>query len=265
MKQIKKRVVMVLCMVACLFSLSACGKVEEEVSSMDPMISEGLQQQTVALLEQIVAIPADQMSMVIDSNREAGSEALAVGLEGYVGLADDLGAYVSVGTGSVKETDDGYEIAVDAVFEQRECEFVINLDEDMVNIVSMSFNPVYSVGENMTRAALNTLLGMGTVFIVLIFISWLISCFKYISVIEQKMKKGSAAPAAPKAAPAPVPAATPAPVALSTVAAAGADEEEMEQLAIMTAIIEHTRRNASTDSLVVRPIKRASGNRWKRS
>lgn len=249
-------------MVACLFSLSACGKAEEEVSSLDPMISESLQQQTVALLEQIVSIPADQMTMVIDSNREAGSEALAVGLEGYVGLVDELGAYVSAGTGSVKETDDGYEVAVNASFEQRACEFVIGLDEDMVNIVSMSFNPEYTLGENMTKAGLNTLLGMGTVFIVLIFISLLISCFKYINVFEQKMKKGGAAAPAPIPAPAP---AAPAPVALTTAAAAGADEEEMEQLAIMTAIIEHTRRNASTDSLVVRPIKRAAGNRWKRS
>ena len=263
MKQIKKKVLMVLCMAACLFSLTACGTAAKEASGMDPMISEGLQQQTVALLEQIVSIPADQMDLVIEQNRDAGAEAVAAGLEGYVGLLDELGAYQSVSTSAVKEIDDGYEITVNAVFEQRECSLIVGIDEDMVNITTMSFNPVYTVGENMTRAALNTVIGMGTVFIVLIFISWLIDCFKYISIFEQKMKKGgAAAPAAPAPTPAP---AAPAPVALTTVAAAGADEEEMEQLAIMTAIIEHTRRNASTDSLVVRPIKRAAGNRWKRS
>lgn len=37
-----------------------------------------------------------------------------------------------------------------------------------------------SLGEKMADAAGNTLMGMGTVFLVLIFISLLISCFKFI-------------------------------------------------------------------------------------
>ena len=128
----------------------------------------------------------------------------------------------------------------------------------MTSITGMSFAPVYSLGENMEKAALNTLMGMGTVFIVLIFISLLISCFKCISAFENKKK--AAAPAAPAPAPA-----APAPVALTTAAPAGTDDAEMERLAVMTAIIEHRRRTASSDSLVVRPIKRSAGNRWKRS
>ena len=160
--------------------------------------------------------------------------------------------------GTVKEIDDGYEVTVDTVFEKRACAFSITITEDMTSITGMSFAPVYSLGENMEKAALNTLMGMGTVFIVLIFISLLISCFKCISAFENKKK--AAAPAAPAPAPA-----APAPVALTTAAPAGTDDAEMERLAVMTAIIEHRRRTASSDSLVVRPIKRSAGNRWKRS
>jgi len=255
MKQIKKRVLLALCMVACLFSLSACGKAEEEVSGVDPMLAESLQQQTVSLLEQIVTIPADQMPMVIDSNRDAGAEGLAVGLESYVGLADELGAYVSSGAGYVKETDDGYEVSVNAVFQQRECEFVIGLSEEMVEIVSMSFNPEYTMGETMTKAGMNTLLGMGTVFIVLIFISLLISCFKYINVFEQKMKNKGAkeAPAAP--APAPVAAA---PVVEENLV------DDLELVAVIAAAIA-AYEGTSADGLVVRSIRRAPGNKWKRA
>ena len=252
MKQIKKQVLLVLCVVACLFSLTACGKTTDAGSGIDPMTEESLKQQTVTLLEQMVSIPADQMTTIVEQNRKAG-------LETYVGLEDDLGAYVSSGEGTVKEIDDGYEVTVDTVFEKRACAFSITITEDMTSITGMSFAPVYSLGENMEKAALNTLMGMGTVFIVLIFISLLISCFKYISVFENKKK--AAAPAAP-AAPAP---AAPAPVALTTAAPAGTDDAEMERLAVMTAIIEHRRRTASSDSLVVRPIKRSAGNRWKRS
>lgn len=260
MKQIKKQVLFVLCMVACLFALTACGKASDTGSGIDPMVQESLKQQTVTLLEQVTAVPADQMTMIIEQNRKTGSEALAAGLESYVGLEKDLGAYISSGETSVKEIDNGYEVTVDAVFEKRACVFSIDLDEEMTTITGMSFAPVYTLGENMEKAGLNTLMGMGTVFCVLIFISLLISCFKYISVWENKKKE--TAPAAPAPAPA---AAAPAPVALTAAAPAGTDDAEMERLAIMTAIIEHRRRTASTDSLVVRPIKRSAGNRWKKS
>ena len=44
-------------------------------------------------------------------------------------------------------------------------------------------------GERMSRAGLNTLMGMGTVFIVLIFISLIISCFKFIPRLQAAFNK----------------------------------------------------------------------------
>ena len=61
----------------------------------------------------------------------------------------------------------------------------------------------------MERAALNTVIGMGTVFIVLIFISLLIYCFRFINIFENKMKK-SEKPAEEASAPAAVPVEEPA-------------------------------------------------------
>ena len=116
MKQIKKQVLLVLCVVACLFSLTACGKTTDAGSGIDPMTEESLKQQTVTLLEQMVSIPADQMTTIVEQNRKAGSEAVAAGLETYAGLEDDLGAYVSSGEGTVKEIIDGardYEVTVE--------------------------------------------------------------------------------------------------------------------------------------------------------
>ncbi len=166
-------------------------------------------------------------------------------------VADELGALVSVGEAVVQQTEDGYEISLPAVFEKRECEFAISLTEDMVNIVSMSFNPVYTVGENLARAGMNTVMGMGTVFVVLIFISFIIDCFKYIGKAEKKP--------APAAVPAPAPA---------PVAAAPAVEEnladDLELVAVITAAIAAS-TGASSDGLVVRSIKRAPASKWKRA
>ena len=265
MKQIKKRIAWILCMAACIFSLSACSGILEEAEPVDPMVAENLTSQTTMLVSNIVSIPQDQMSLVIDQNRQNGAEAVAAGLESYMGMEDDLGAFVAMGGSSVRKTDDGYEVAVDMTFEPRECQFLLNVDDSMANITAMSFNPVYTTSENMAKAAMNTLMGMGTVFLVLIFISFLIGCFKYINGLESKSGAAQKAPApAPAAVPAPAAAPAPAPVPLTAVAAPGQDEEEMEMLAIMTAIIEDTRRKqVPADGLVVRSLKRAPGNRWK--
>ena len=54
---------------------------------------------------------------------------------------------------------------------------------------SMTVSAKFSLGEIMEKAGLNTLLGMGTVFAVLIFISFLISLFKYIPAIQNAFGK----------------------------------------------------------------------------
>ena len=100
---------------------------------------------------------------------------------------------------------------MNTVYEKRAMEFTLIADEDLNKVETISFSPVYTTGEKMAKAGMNTLMGMGVVFAVLIFISWLISMFKYINVFEAKMKaKKAAAAPAPAAAPQPAETAPPA-------------------------------------------------------
>ena len=57
------------------------------------------------------------------------------------------------------------------------------------SLESAALNPVVSTGEKMGEAALNTLIGMGIVFVVLILISCLISCFVVIPKIQARFSK----------------------------------------------------------------------------
>ena len=109
--------------------------------------------------------------------------------------------------------------------------------------------------ELMKQAGMNTLLGMGTVFVVLIFISFIISLFKFLPALFAKkpkiedLKKEESKPAAP------VKAATPAP-------AAGNLMNDAELVAVITAAIYAAEGQAgngavSKDKLVVRSIRRA--------
>ena len=105
-------------------------------------------------------------------------------------------------------------------------------------------------GDKMVRAGMNTLMGMGTVFVVLIFIAFLISRFKYISQLEnwfrnRKTKNEQA-------------------VTETVAEEPAADEEEIDDLALVAVITAALAASLETspDKLIVRSIRRKSTNRW---
>ena len=104
---------------------------------------------------------------------------------------ENFGALKSIGTINIalnKDTGKLCMITVDTAYEKNDkvsFEFVINDDFSLEN---GAINPSYTTGQKMYKAVMNTIIGMGTVFIVLIFISFIIGLFKYISVFENKKK-----------------------------------------------------------------------------
>ena len=150
------------------------------------------------------------------------------------------------------------ETGISSVEEARQ----ILVSNEMYNKAIASYLPeemvvsaVYSKTELMKQAGMNTLLGMGTVFVVLIFISFIISLFKFLPALFAKkpkiedLKKEESKPAAPAKA------ATPAP-------AAGNLMNDAELVAVITAAIYAAEGQAgngavSKDKLVVRSIRRA--------
>lgn len=254
MKQFKKQVLSVLLMAACLFALTAC-TAEVVETNVDAAEAQGLQSVAQAMVEEFTSAPEANVEDAIRQYRENDMEQIAAGLEGYLSVRKDLGAYVSTEDGTTIKGEDGYTITLNTVFEKRPCQFVLTLDKRMENITSLSFTPHYTMGENMTKAGLNTLMGMGTVFLVLIFISWLISCFRYIRQYEDKMNQ--------KKTPAPLPVVA---KAASDPSPAPAEDltDDLELVAVITAAIAAF-TGASEDGLVVRSIKRAPASKWKKA
>ena len=150
------------------------------------------------------------------------------------------------------------ETGISSVEEARQ----ILVSNEMYNKAIASYLPeemvvsaVYSKTELMKQAGMNTLLGMGTVFIVLIFISFIISLFKFLPALFAKkpkiedLKKEEGRPAAPAKAAAPAP-------------VAGNLMNDAELVAVITAAIYAAEGQAgngavSKDKLVVRSIRRA--------
>ena len=116
-----------------------------------------------------------------------------------------------------------------------------------------------SLGEILVKALTNTLLGMGTVFVVLIFIAFLISLLPRLTAAIESIgkKKSEPAPVTPKQVSSPV-----------TAAVVEAEEEELaddlELVAIITAAIAVS-EGMSTDGFVVRSFRKSPQNKWKRA
>ena len=67
-----------------------------------------------------------------------------------------------------------------------------NYETEAPELTDASADLVYSLGEKMGKAGMNTLMGMGTVFVVLILISLIISCFKVIPYLQNKKANAGA-------------------------------------------------------------------------
>ena len=118
---------------------------------------------------------------------------------------------------------------------------------------------VYSKGELLLNGAKNMGVGMGVVFLVLIFIAFIISLLKFVPRLLGREKKPEAAkqPAASDKPVLPQP-----PVSAGEVPAVGEEVEDGELIAVITAAIqEFEGNNAGPDGLVVRSIRRVSGRR----
>ncbi len=171
-----KKLLLVLGMITCMFGLTACGGTVEEVETYGITeadafaYADGL----IETMDQIVA--AGQVEQYKSDN------VIYTALTNYEKALPDMGDYQSV-TDHEIIYDDGILMNVTVQGSLRPANVEIMLDEELA-LVSVSTNVVYTFGETMTKAALNTLMGMGTVFAVLILIIILISSFSLIPKIQ---------------------------------------------------------------------------------
>lgn len=264
MKQNIKRIWLALCMAVCLFALSACSSAEADTAEeMDPSLVMTLQQGTQQYLDLFAAMGDEDLDNALAASEKNKDTVMQSALNSWKSVKGDLGALVSSEAAEVEIVDDGYVARIPAVFEKRNADFSVIVDEDLANITSITISPEYTTGEKLSKAGMNTLMGMGVVFLVLIFISWLISMFKYISVFEAKMKqkKAPAPSAAPAAVPAPAPEAVPAPAPAAAPAEEACDDTEL--VSVIAAAIAASEGRESADGLIVRSIKRVPNRNWK--
>ena len=171
-----KKLLLVLGMITCMFGMTACGATVEEVDNYGITEAQAFEyaEGLIVTMDEVVA--AGQVEQYKSDN------VIYTALTNYEKSLADMGDYQSVIDHEIVY-DDGILMNITVQGSLRPAVVEIMMDEEL-NLISIATNVTYSFGEVMTKAALNTLMGMGTVFAVLILIIVLISSFALIPKIQ---------------------------------------------------------------------------------
>ncbi len=237
-----------ICVLALTLTMSVCAFAADEVTD-DEVANYKSAAET--LISQIAGFSDEEIETYLAQN-DAFTTAT---MESWKGVKDELGAYSSIVSQNVEKDGDVVTISTVAQFEKAKADVVLMLDLGQQMYTSMTYSVQYSLAANMQRAGMNTLMGIGIVFLMLVFLSFVIGLFKYIEKFQNVGKK-KAAEEAPKAEEAPAP-------AIAQSEAADEDfADDLELVAVISAAIA-AYENTSGDSFVVRSIKKS--NKWHRA
>lgn len=254
-------------MLTCVFTLTACGA-DEAVSEIQQSKIDAAESRAKYIVEEFKSIiesdVADSMlesynnvelSEIFTQNMSVNFEGTSVrgALTSFKSGIEDMGGIVSIGDMTSKADDDTITVIVDVTGTNKNGSVELIFSNDIFLILSScTLNVDQGMGSLMAKAGLNTLMGMGTVFIVLILISLIISLFGYIPKLTAKPEKKDEQVEVPKAA---------APVVEQAQEELSDDEELVAVIAAAIAAYEGT----SADGFQVRSIKRANTKNWYRA
>ena len=259
-----KKFLSLLCMITCVFGLTACGSTEEytayEQQKME--VAKQLATQYVipsfsafkdpAVQEEYAEYTAEEVEYLLLENANINVEGYAckTGIESFTSGYETIGNIVSIGEATAKIDDKQIIVLVEVQGETQNAEAEIIFSNDMfMELESAALNPSATMSDLMVKAALNTLIGMGTVFVVLILISAIISAFGIIPKIQAAFSKKNEKEETET-------------TGVDNAVAQIVEQEEvdatddLELVAVIAAAIAASKGATSTDGFVVRSIRK---------
>ena len=255
MKQTWKKLSSLFLALACMVTLFAV--------PVNGAIDENLKSTIVRNLQSMVAMMANYSEEgMLAQIESADSVFLNSMVEQYYDAVEEAGTFQEV-TASDIVVDEEKQIAtvtLQVAFEKYNgeisavCRYEGGKSSSFDDIWSaFSLEMDYPISAMLKNAGLNTVMGMGIVFIVLIFLAYVIYLLKYANKgsIEEEPKGESLEPLAE-------------PIAEPVVGVPDIDEEVELAIVLAAAIAAYEEENASGDGYVVRSIKKNQNKKWRR-
>ena len=259
----RKKIALALSMIMMVLLLGACGKdpttvdyngksYEDLQSEMDSSVQ--MVQQLIEFFKQndiaVGDVPEDVKNYLLTNCGVTEAELTAS--EKWQETEDEFGEVKELKEDTFQVTKSGKTLTTDMTiaFAKKDVNFEVVYDYYSMDITGISVDPIYSLGEKMQKAGLNTVISMSVVFCVLILISLLISCFNIFPYLEKKKAEKKAA-AVPQTVPEAVTEVPEAPV----TPAPAVQTDDTELIAVIAAAIAAD-TGTSTSDFVVRSINR---------
>lgn len=277
-----KKIRLLLCAMATLLCMTGCTIMPEKApvdadkaqmaESISYMIISQLYAQTAVEenKEMLLNVQPEEFEKQFESmGAYIDGSALVAGINSWLKASEELGELADITNVTAEHDSKGTSIIVNLDITGTKtidengtprtaiAEFIFD-DDYYLKMTSATTNVNYSLGEKMGKAGLNTLIGMGTVFSVLILLCIIISLFKYISVFENMLAKKNEKPSS-----------APVDQAIAQIIKTEEQADDGELVAVIAAAIaayESANGNAvSASDFVVRSIKRRSDNKWNKA
>ncbi|MBA4687285.1 OadG family protein [Candidatus Galacturonibacter soehngenii] len=178
-----KKIITILCLFTLVFSTLLYTSANSETKSYNGYTAEDLKSNSESLYTSLSSFTEEEIEQYIKSADTITSQAV----QSWADVKDEIGEFVAFGDFAVEESENVITTKLLIDYTQKDITLTVVFDENLT-VLSILMEKENSLIEKMSKAGLNTLMGMGTVFAILIFITFLISLFKYIRIWEERGK-----------------------------------------------------------------------------
>ena len=239
----KKKLLLIVSMCLCILGMTACEKTDPTTADYYGQSYQDLQSAAESTIGTLASLSDEDKQNYLEN----GQDLVVNMITRWDEAADGIGAYVGLGDFTITQSGKTLTVTQEVQFEDRpvtvDFVYACNKLDNTMTIDDVNINQVQTLGEKMSNAGMNTIMGIGTVFVILIMISLIIYAFKLIPYFTEK-KKAAAKPATEEKA-----------AVVEQIAKKEQLQDDTELIAVIAAAIAAA-AGTSTDDFVVRSIKR---------
>lgn len=185
----KKIVTLFLCAVVCMVSLCACS-VQDENADYNGISREELERKSKSWILFLEETPETQWELyreyLLSKEQDETSMAYAQMLKDWIEVRPQAGSIKGFGEFEVSKTGKTLTTTLTVNYTKRDLRLIYVFHADSMELEAVNVELVYSLGEIMSKAALNTVMGISVVFAILILICLIISAFVFIGIVQKR-------------------------------------------------------------------------------